>query len=53
LSFETDVFPAWLKRGIPIDVVSCDAPFIDIGTEESLGLADNFIRDHADWFQRD
>jgi D-glycero-alpha-D-manno-heptose 1-phosphate guanylyltransferase len=44
LSFELDVFPAWLGRGVPIAAVESDAPFLDIGTEASLARADEFIR---------
>ncbi len=48
LSFEYDVFPAWLRAGIPIAVVESDAPFLDIGTQETLSQADAFIRNHWD-----
>jgi len=51
LSFEYDVFPALLQTGVPIAVVPCDAPFLDIGTEETLAQADAFIRDNMSWFQ--
>jgi D-glycero-alpha-D-manno-heptose 1-phosphate guanylyltransferase len=44
LSFEHDVFPAWLAADMPIVVSESDAPFLDIGTAESLALADDFIR---------
>ena len=50
LSFEYDVFPALVSQGISIKVVSCEAPFLDIGTEESLAQADEFIRKNMEWF---
>jgi len=49
-SFEHDVFPALLARGARIAVRVCDAPFIDIGTEDSLAQADAFVQAHARWF---
>jgi NDP-sugar pyrophosphorylase family protein len=50
LSFEHDVFPGWLAAGTPIAVSEADAPFLDIGTAESLARADDFIRTHRDRF---
>jgi len=50
LSFETDVFPALIKRKIRIKVVEVSAPFIDIGTEESLGCASSFIEQNYKYF---
>ena len=50
LSFEYDVFPALLAAGSRIRVVPCDAPFLDIGTEESLAQAGAFIRHNREWF---
>ena len=44
LSFEHDVFPAWLRAGVSIAVNVSDGPFLDIGTDASLALADEFIR---------
>jgi D-glycero-alpha-D-manno-heptose 1-phosphate guanylyltransferase len=51
LSFEYDVFPALVSQGLRIHVVSCKAPFLDIGTEETLAEADGFIRKHMEWFE--
>lgn len=51
LSFEYDVFPALLADGVRIRVVPCDAPFLDIGTEESLAQASEFIKDNVRWFE--
>ena len=50
LSFETDCFPALLAEGSDVRVVATQAPFLDIGTEDSLGHADRFISEHASWF---
>lgn len=50
LSFETDVFPDLIKRKIRIKVIEVSAPFIDIGTEESLGCATSFIEQHYKYF---
>jgi D-glycero-alpha-D-manno-heptose 1-phosphate guanylyltransferase len=44
LSFELDVFPRLLTSGERVGVVSLSAPFIDIGTPESLVAADDFVR---------
>lgn len=46
LSFERDVFPGWIANGLKIRVVPVEAPFLDIGTEESLAQADQFILEH-------
>jgi NDP-sugar pyrophosphorylase family protein len=52
LSFETDVFPALMARQIRLKVCVTNAPFLDIGTPESLPLAENFIRRNADCFEK-
>lgn len=46
LSMEHDVFPTLLAEGSRIVVCRCRAPFLDIGTPESVALADGFIRQH-------
>jgi D-glycero-alpha-D-manno-heptose 1-phosphate guanylyltransferase len=51
LSFETEVFPALIARGDRLKVCVTDAPFLDIGTPESLPLAEEFIRRNADCFE--
>ncbi len=51
LSFETEVFPALIAEKIPLKVCVTDAPFLDIGTPESLPLAEAFIRRNADCFE--
>lgn len=51
LSFEKDVFPAWIRRKMPIKVVTSEADFLDIGTEESLSQANDFVRSHANMFK--
>jgi hypothetical protein len=50
LSFELDVFPKLLMQNIPIKVIEVDAPFIDIGTEDSLGDASLFIEKNYQYF---
>jgi D-glycero-alpha-D-manno-heptose 1-phosphate guanylyltransferase len=46
LSMELDVFPALLKQGAKLMVDRCSAPFLDIGTPESLGEAEQFVARH-------
>jgi NDP-sugar pyrophosphorylase family protein len=46
LSLETDVFPRYLAEGVAIRVHACRAPFIDIGTPESLDAAEHFLTSH-------
>lgn len=43
LSFEYDVFPKLLSQGCKIKVHITEAPFLDIGTPETLIQAENFI----------
>jgi NDP-sugar pyrophosphorylase family protein len=51
LSFETEVFPALIAENIRLKVCVTDAPFLDIGTPESLPLAEEFIRRNAQFFE--
>jgi NDP-sugar pyrophosphorylase family protein len=51
LSFETEVFPALVVGGVRLKVCVTDAPFLDIGTPESLPLAEEFIRRNARFFE--
>ena len=51
LSFETEVFPALIGSNVHLKVCVTDAPFLDIGTPESLPLAEQFIRRNADYFE--
>jgi NDP-sugar pyrophosphorylase family protein len=51
LSFETEVFPALVAEKIRLKVCVTDAPFLDIGTPESLPLAEAFIRRNANFFE--
>jgi D-glycero-alpha-D-manno-heptose 1-phosphate guanylyltransferase len=44
LSMEVDVFPALLAEGSDLRVVAVDAPFLDIGTPESVVQAEGFVR---------
>jgi D-glycero-alpha-D-manno-heptose 1-phosphate guanylyltransferase len=50
LSFEMDVFPHLLAQGVKIQVCSVDTPFLDIGTEDTLNQADEFITLHQGSF---
>jgi D-glycero-alpha-D-manno-heptose 1-phosphate guanylyltransferase len=50
LSLEKDVFTTWLERGIRLQTVVTEAPFLDIGTPESLPQAEAFIRENAGEF---
>ncbi|MDX2187705.1 MAG: sugar phosphate nucleotidyltransferase [Opitutaceae bacterium] len=49
LSFEYDVFPDLAPAG-DVDVVTVDAPFIDIGTPATLAQAENFVRNNLSAF---
>ena len=51
LSFETDVFPALVAEKVRLKVCVTDAPFLDIGTPESLPPAEDFIRRNAECFE--
>jgi D-glycero-alpha-D-manno-heptose 1-phosphate guanylyltransferase len=46
LSFEYDVFPFFLQKGMKIRVLTVDEPFIDIGTPEAIREAEAFIMKH-------
>jgi D-glycero-alpha-D-manno-heptose 1-phosphate guanylyltransferase len=50
LSFETELFPAWLGQGRRLRVVPCEGSFLDIGTPETLQQAEGFVRANAAWF---
>jgi NDP-sugar pyrophosphorylase family protein len=43
LSFEQEVFPQLIARGFRVKVCAVDAPFLDIGTPESLRQAESFV----------
>lgn len=47
LSFEYDVFPLFLQKGMKIRVLTVDAPFIDIGTPEAIREAESFIKKYS------
>jgi NDP-sugar pyrophosphorylase family protein len=46
LSFEHDVFPSFVQKRMKIKVFIVDAPFIDIGTPETIREAELFIKKH-------
>ena len=50
LSFEQQVFPNLVTHGSVLKVHSVDAPFLDIGTPESLRQAETFIEQHRTRF---
>ena len=50
LSFETEVFPALTSRNACLKVQVVNAPFLDIGTPETLPQAESFIRHNLDQF---
>jgi D-glycero-alpha-D-manno-heptose 1-phosphate guanylyltransferase len=50
LSFETEVFPSLLHQGVKVKVHQVRAPFLDIGTPESIALAESFVRINREWF---
>ena len=43
LSFEQEVFPQLVARGTLLKVCAVDAPFLDIGTPETLRQAESFV----------
>jgi NDP-sugar pyrophosphorylase family protein len=53
LSLEQDVFPALTGGGVSLRVLTMNAPFLDIGTPETLPQADLFIRQNLSRFQVD
>jgi NDP-sugar pyrophosphorylase family protein len=50
VSLELDVFPCLLHKKVLIKVIEVEAPFIDIGTEESLLDAPLFIDKNFNYF---
>lgn len=51
VSIERQIFPAWQSQGVLWGHAQSDAPFIDIGTPESLAAAEDFLR-HPNHLQR-
>src|ERR1017187_10376763 len=50
LSFEQEVFPQLVARGTLLKVCAVDAPFLDIGTPETLRQAEAFVEQNREWF---
>ena len=50
LSFEVDVFPTLISGGAKLKTVFSEAPFLDIGTPESLPQAEGFIQNNLAHF---
>lgn len=51
LSLEQEVFPALTAAGVSLKVLRMNAPFLDIGTPDTLREADIFIRQNSAQFQ--
>jgi len=51
LSLEEEVFPALTVAGVSLRVLTMNAPFLDIGTPETLPQADRFIQQNLARFQ--
>jgi D-glycero-alpha-D-manno-heptose 1-phosphate guanylyltransferase len=51
LSFETDVFPSLIARRSRVKVCVTNAGFLDIGTPESLPLAEEFVQRNREFFE--
>jgi len=51
LSFERDFFPHLIERGVSLKVVAVDAPFLDVGTPESLRQAQSFVEQNRAQFR--
>ena len=51
LSIEQEVFPALTVAGVSLKVLTMNAPFLDIGTPETLPQADQFIQQNLAQFQ--
>jgi D-glycero-alpha-D-manno-heptose 1-phosphate guanylyltransferase len=51
LSFERDVFPEVTKRGMFLKAIAVTAPFLDIGTPDSLPEAESFVERNRAQFQ--
>lgn len=47
LSFEYDIFPSLLNQGCKLKVYTISAPFLDIGTPETLSQAEKFISNNS------
>lgn len=50
LSFEVDVFPQLIGENVSVKVVEADAPFLDIGTPDSLRQAEAFVEQNRSQF---
>lgn len=53
LSLEREIFPELTSSGVSLKVLRMTAPFLDIGTPESLPEAGNFVKANLEWFQLD
>ena len=53
LSLEQEVFPALTTAGVSLKVLRMNAPFLDIGTPDTLRAADIFIQQNLAQFQNE
>lgn len=53
LSLEREIFPELTSSGVSLKVLRMTAPFLDIGTPESLPEAGSFVKANLDWFELD
>lgn len=53
LSFEAEVFPTLISAGARLKAFATDAPFLDIGTEDSFYRATGFVDEHIREFTAD
>jgi D-glycero-alpha-D-manno-heptose 1-phosphate guanylyltransferase len=51
-SIEVDYFPKWLNDGRKFKVICSDAPFVDIGTPESLAKAEEMLQSSPEVLKR-
>ena len=53
LSLEREIFPELTSSGVSLKILRMTAPFLDIGTPESLPEAGSFVKSNLGWFELD
>jgi D-glycero-alpha-D-manno-heptose 1-phosphate guanylyltransferase len=53
LSLEREIFPELTSSGVSLKILTMTAPFLDIGTPESLPEAGSFVKSNLGWFELD
>jgi len=53
LSLEREIFPELTSSGVSLKILKMTAPFLDIGTPESLPEAGSFVKSNLGWFELD